>query len=72
MMDVDLTEFKTNPLWPILVETTMRSPLYPGLAGYYRHKILPEDPDISPKGLASKLAISLGEALVIFDANHRE
>ncbi len=72
MMDIDLSEFKANPLWPILVETTMRNPLYSGLAGYYRNKILPKDPDISPKELASKLSISIGEALVILDANRRE
>ena len=72
MMDIDLSEFKANPLWPILVETTMRSPLYSGLAGYYQDKILPKDPDISPKELASKLSISIGEALVILDANHKE
>jgi hypothetical protein len=71
-MDIDLSEFKTNPLWPILVETTMRSPLYNGLVGYYRDKILPKDPDITPKELASKLSISIGEALVILDSNKIE
>lgn len=69
MMDIDLSEFKSNPLWPILVETTMSNPLYPNLAGYYRDKILPQNPDISPKELASKLSITLGEALVILDSN---
>ncbi|MDF1538101.1 MAG: hypothetical protein P1Q69_04280 [Candidatus Thorarchaeota archaeon] len=69
MMDIDLSDFKSHPLWKILVETTMRSPLYPNLAGYYRDKILPQNPDISPKELAGKLSITIGEALVILDAN---
>jgi len=69
MMDIDLSDFKSNPLWPILVETTMRSPLYPNLVGYYRDQILPRNPDISPKELASKLSITIGEALVILDAS---
>ncbi|MFW9919332.1 MAG: hypothetical protein ACFFED_07020 [Candidatus Thorarchaeota archaeon] len=68
LMDVNLSEFKTNPLWPILVETTMRSPLYSGLVGYIHDQIIPNNPDISPKELASKLSISIGEALVILDS----
>lgn len=72
MMDINLSEFKTSPLWPILVETTMRSPLYPGLVGYIHDQILPNCPEISPKELASKLSISIGEALVILDAIRSE
>ncbi len=68
LMDIDLSEFKTSPLWPILVETTMGSPLYPGLVGYIHDQIIPKNPEISPKELASKLSISIGEALVILDA----
>ncbi len=67
-MDIDLSEFKVNPLWPILVETTMRSPLYSNLLGYTHDQIIPNNPNISPKELASKLSISIGEALVILDA----
>lgn len=70
LMDVDLSEFRTNPLWPILVETTKASPLYSGLVGYIHDQIIPSNPDISPRELASKLSISIGEALVILDAIH--
>ncbi len=66
--DDDLGDIKSNPLWPLLVETTRRNPLYPGLASYLQAHILPEKPDITPRELAGRLAISLGEALVLLDA----
>jgi hypothetical protein len=66
-IDIDLSEFKAHPLWEILVDTTKRSPLYSGLSGIVRDKILPENPDISPKELASQLSITVGEALVLLD-----
>ena len=65
LIDIDPTEFKTHPLWNILVETARRSPLYPGLSGYCKSKILPDYPNISVKELARKLSISIGEALVL-------
>lgn len=65
LIDIDLTEFKTHPLWKILVETARRSPLYPGLSGYCKNKILPNEPNISVKELATKMSISIGEALVL-------
>jgi hypothetical protein len=65
LIDIDPTEFKTHPLWNILVETARRSPLYPGLSGYFKNKILPLQPNISVKELARKLSISIGEALVL-------
>jgi hypothetical protein len=65
LIDIDPTEFKTHPLWKILVETAQRSPLYPGLSGYFKNNILPQQPNISVKELASKLSISIGEALVL-------
>lgn len=68
MLDLNPADFKSNPLWPVLVETTMRNPLYPNLAGYTRNQVLPTNPNISAKELASKLSISIGEALVILDA----
>lgn len=66
-IDIDKANFKTHPLWNILVETTHRSPLYANLSGYVREKIVPVEPDISPRELATRLSISIGEALVILD-----
>ncbi|MCF2137496.1 MAG: hypothetical protein K9W43_09725 [Candidatus Thorarchaeota archaeon] len=70
LFDEDLGDVKNNPLWPILVETTRRNPLYPGLASYLQAHILPERPDISPRELAGRLSISIGEALVLLDEAH--
>ncbi|MHA1770770.1 MAG: hypothetical protein ACTSYL_10095 [Candidatus Thorarchaeota archaeon] len=67
LFDEELGDVKKNPLWPILVETTRRNPLYPGLASYLQAHILPEKPDISPRELAGRLSISIGEALVLLD-----
>lgn len=72
LIDIDLSDFKAHPLWSILVETARRNPLYPGLAGYIRDQILPSNPNIEPRELASKLAISVGEAMVILDASRPE
>ncbi|MHA1577462.1 MAG: hypothetical protein ACTSU3_08890 [Candidatus Thorarchaeota archaeon] len=69
MISINVSDFKTHPLWNILVETARRSPLYSGLAGYIRDQILPNNPNIEPRELASKLAISVGEAMVILDAS---
>ena len=72
LIDIDLSDFKAHPLWSILVETARRNPLYPGLAGYIRDQVLPANPNIDPRELASKLAISVGEAMVILDASRPE
>ena len=70
MTDVDLSDFKSNPdLWDILVQTTKENPLYNNLAGYYRDKILPENPHLTTKELMSKLSISKGMAMVILAEN---
>lgn len=71
-LEYNLAECKANPLWPILVETTQRSPLYRGLVGYVQSEVLPNNPQITPKELASDLSISPGEALVILDAIRNE
>ncbi|MBD3404920.1 MAG: hypothetical protein GF411_02150 [Candidatus Lokiarchaeota archaeon] len=63
-LDID-KDYKSHPLWPILVESVRRSPLYAGLVGYFRSKIKPSSPDINPRELASMLSITIGEALVI-------
>jgi len=72
LLDYNIAECKANPLWPLLVETTKRSPLYRGLVGYVQSEILPNNPQITPKELASDLSISRGEALVILDAIRNE
>ena len=72
LLSIDVSDFKTHPLWTILVETARRSPLYSGLAGYIRDQILPTNPNIEPRELASKLAISVGEAMVILDASREK
>ncbi|TFF67217.1 hypothetical protein EU520_01595 [Candidatus Thorarchaeota archaeon] len=66
-INIDSTDFKTHPLWKILVETTHRSPLYANLTGYVRESVLPVEPEIGPRELATRLAISVGEAMVILD-----
>lgn len=66
-IELDPADFKGNPLWKILVETARRNPLYPGLTSYIRDEVLPKEPSISPRELASRLSISVGEALVLLD-----
>ena len=58
-------EYVNNPLWPILQETVHSIIMYPHHKAYTREVILNEQPDITPKELAAKLSISLGEAMVI-------
>lgn len=54
-----------NPLWPILVETVHAMVMYPHHKAYTRDVILHEQPQVNAGDLASKLGITLGEALVI-------
>jgi hypothetical protein len=49
------------------VETARMNPRYANLAGHTREFILSKQPDISPKELAAKLSITLGESIVILD-----
>lgn len=58
-------DFGNNPLWPILVETVHAMVMYPHHKAYTRDIILHEQPEVNPGDLASKLNITLGEALVI-------
>ena len=71
LLDFDLTGITNESLWPILVETARRSPLYANLTGYIREEILPKEPEVSVRELASRLSISVGEALVILYDIHR-
>ena len=59
-------EYVGNLLWPILAETVHSMVMYPHHKAYARDVILPEQPDATPEDLATKLSITLGEALVIF------
>jgi hypothetical protein len=58
-------DYVVNPLWIILQETVHSMVMYPHRKAYTRDVVLNEHPDITPKELAAKLSISLGEAMVI-------
>ena len=64
-MDADLDRYVSNPLWSILVETVHAMVMYPHHKAYTANSILTQQSDITPHDLATKLGISLGEALVI-------
>ena len=72
LLDFDLTGLTNESLWPILVETARRSPLYANLTGYIRDEILPKESEVSVRELASRLSISVGEALVILYDIHKQ
>lgn len=65
LIAMSLEEYVKEKLWPILVETVHAMVMYPYHKAYTRDVILHEKPDITPRELASKLGIPLGEALVI-------
>ena len=56
-----------DPLWRILIETARNNPLFSNNAGYAHTHIIPNNPTITPKELASKLSITVGEALAILE-----
>jgi transcription initiation factor IIE alpha subunit len=62
---MNLEEYTIDRLWSILVETVHELVMYPHHKAYVRDIILPEKPDMKAEELASRLKISLGEALVI-------
>jgi len=62
---VSLEDYVNNPLWSILVETVHAMVMFPHHKAYVRDFVLHEQPDVTPKDLATKLSIPLGEALVI-------
>ncbi len=66
-IDINVADFKGHPLWPILIETARNNPLFAGNAGYAQNHIIPEDPKITARELASKLSITVGEALAILE-----
>ena len=62
---MSVEEYMKEKLWPILVETVHASVMYPTHKAYTRETVLQEKPDITASELASRLNMSLGEALVI-------
>ncbi|UCE11287.1 MAG: hypothetical protein JSW61_04950 [Candidatus Thorarchaeota archaeon] len=66
-IDFDIRDFKGTQFWDVLVESVKRNPLFANISGYAKTKVLPKAPNISVRELASKLSISIGEAMVILD-----
>ena len=60
-------KLKESPLWPILVETTHSLPLFKQHKNYIKDNMLPKTPNITPEEVSERLAIPLGEALVIIE-----
>jgi len=58
-------EYEKDPLWKTLVETVHAMVMYPSHKAYVREVVLRENPEISPRDLSLRLAIPLGEAMVI-------
>ena len=58
-------EYKENPLWHILLETTQTLPMYKAHLNYTKDVLIPENQKIIPEELSQRLDITLGEALVI-------
>ena len=67
LIDINVADFKGHPLYSLLIETAKSNPLFAGNAGYAQNYILPENPNITARELASRLSITLGEALAILD-----
>ena len=69
---MNLDEFTKEKLWLILVDTVHTAVMYPSHKAYTRDVILREKPNVSLTELASRLNMSLGEALVILDELNAE
>ncbi len=72
IIDINVADFKGHPLYSLLIETAKSNPLFAGNAGYAQNYILPKNPKITAKELASKLSITVGEALAILDGREIE
>ena len=71
-IEINIADFKGHPLYSLLIETAKSNPLFAGRAGYAQNYILPKNPNITARELASKLSITLGEALAILDGRESE
>lgn len=60
-------QLKESPLWTILVETAHGLPLFKQHKNYIKENLLPKNKDITPEEISERLAIPLGEALVIIE-----
>lgn len=58
-------DYTKEKLWSILVETVHSIVMYPHHRAFTKDVIIQEKPETTPQELASRLGISLGEALVI-------
>lgn len=67
IFDINVADFRGHPLYSLLIETAKSNPLFAGNAGYTQNYILPKNPNISAKELASTLSITVGEALAILE-----
>lgn len=65
MVNSQLNEYSSNPLWPLLTEVVHALVMYVHHKAYVRDVVLNGKPDITPQELATRLNIPLGEALVI-------
>jgi len=72
ILDINVADFKGHPLYKLLMETAKSNPLFAGNAGYAQNYIVPKNPNITAKELASKLSITIGEALAILDGRESE
>ena len=71
-IDINIADFKGHPLYSLLIETAKSNPLFAGNAGYAQNYILPKNPNITARELASRLSITVGEALAILDSRETE
>ena len=62
---MSIEEYTKEKLVEILIETVHTLVMYPHHKAYIRDVILHEKPDVTPAELATRLNMSLGEALVI-------
>ena len=72
IIDINVADFKGHPLYSLLIETAKSNPLFAGNAGYAQNYIIPKNPNITAKELASRLSITVGEALAILDGLQSE
>ena len=62
---MNLEEYAKEKLWAILVEAVHANVMYPTHKSYTREVVLQAKPEIVPEELASRLNMSLGEAIII-------
>jgi hypothetical protein len=66
------TGLDKDELWSALVQTAHALLMYKNHKRYLQEIMLKEKPDISPKELAIRLSIPLGEALVLLSETRKE